>query len=136
MRKKNFKNHQKPCNTIRLKSLINATAQIRELKSELKHYKKLCGEFFTDSVLAQRKIKMEIERTAFYADLVEHLKWHVISKKSIEEIEQAKKDYKDFESRRLEAKIKCLNEMRTCEMMVNGKYVKKEVLKPVISLPV
>lgn len=86
--------------------------------------KKLYIDEATEHCKAERRLKIEIQRTAFYCDCVEVLNLILIDAKSLskEEIEAKLNEYREFKQKAYQTFVERKDDLNKIELSVYGKY--------------
>ena len=122
------RNKQKVFNPCTLDKLVRANKQIKKLKSELTKSEKQYGELLIDKAETEARWRILRRSIADYPDRLEYLNFHVLNSKNMEELEKAKEAYKKFERYSFDEFQKAHNELKTVNLLVNGKNITKDVL--------
>ena len=98
--------------------------QLLASEQERNKFKKLYIDEATEHYKAERRLKIEIERTAFYCDCIEALNLILIDAKSLskEEIEAKLNEYREFKQKAYQTFVKRKDELNKIELSVYGKY--------------
>lgn len=93
-------------------------------QQERNKFKKLYIDEATEHYKAERRLKIEIQRTAFYCDCVEVLNLILIDAKSLskEEIEAKINEYREFKQKAYQTFVERQDELNKIELSVYGKY--------------
>lgn len=93
-------------------------------EQERNKLKKLYIDEATEHYKAERRLKIEIQRTAFYCDCVEVLNLILIDVKSLskEEIEAKLNEYREFKQKAYQTFVERKDELNKIELSVYGKY--------------
>lgn len=107
-----------------LDSVIKLKIKLNESEQERNKFKKLYIDEATEHYKAERRLKIEIERTAFYCDCVEVLNLILIDAKSLskEEIEAKLNEYREFKQKAYQTFVERKDELNKIELSVCGKY--------------
>lgn len=107
-----------------LDSVIKLKIKLNESEQERNKFKKLYIDEATEHYKAERRLKIEIERTAFYCDCVEVLNLILIDAKSLskEEIEAKLNEYREFKQKAYQTFVERKDELNKIELSVYGKY--------------
>ena len=122
------RNKQKVYNPCTLDKLARANKQIKKLKSELTKSEKRYGELLIDKAETEARWRILRRSIADYADRLEYLTFHGLNSKNMEELEKAKEAYKKFERYSFGEFQKAYNELKTVNLLANGKNITKDVL--------
>ena len=98
--------------------------QLLASEQERNKLKKLYIDEATEHYKAERRLKIEIQRTAFYCDCVEALNLILIDAKSLskEEIEAKLNEYREFKQKAYQTFVERKDELNKIELSVCGKY--------------
>ena len=98
--------------------------QLLASEQERNKLKKLYLDEATEHYKAERRLKIEIQRTAFYCDCVEALNLILIDAKSLskEEIEAKLNEYREFKQKAYQTFVERKDELNKIELSVYGKY--------------
>lgn len=98
--------------------------QLLASEQERNKLKKLYIDEATEHYKAERRLKIEIQRTAFYCDCVEVLNLILIDVKSLskEEIEAKLNEYREFKQKAYQTFVERKDELNKIELSVYGKY--------------
>jgi len=98
--------------------------QLLASEQERNELKKLYIDEATEHYKAERHLKIEIQRTAFYCDCVEVLNLILIDAKSLskEEIEAKLNEYREFKQKAYQIFVERKDELNKIELSVCGKY--------------
>lgn len=98
--------------------------QLLASEQERNKLKKLYIDEATEHYKAERRLKIEIQRTAFYCDCVEALNLILIDAKSLskEEIEAKINEYREFKQKAYQTFVERKDELNKIELSVYGKY--------------
>ncbi len=98
--------------------------QLLACEQERNKLKKLYIDEATEHYKAERRLKIEIQRTAFYCDCVEVLNLILIDVKSLskEEIEAKLNEYREFKQKAYQTFVERKDELNKIELSVYGKY--------------
>ena len=98
--------------------------QLLASEQERNKLKKLYIDEATEHYKAERRLKIEIQRTAFYCDCVEVLNLILIDVKSLskEEIETKLNEYREFKQKAYQTFVERKDELNKIELSVYGKY--------------
>lgn len=98
--------------------------QLLASEQERNKLKKLYIDEATEHYKAERRLKIEIQRTAFYCDCVEALNLILIDAKSLskEEIEAKLNEYREFKQKAYQTFVERKYELNKIELSVYGKY--------------
>lgn len=98
--------------------------QLLASEQERNKLKKLYIDEATEHYKAERRLKIEIQRTAFYCDCVEALHLILIDAKSLskEEIEDKLNEYREFKQKAYQIFVERKGELNKIELSVYGKY--------------
>lgn len=98
--------------------------QLLASEQERNKLKKLYIDEATEHYKAERRLKIEIQRTAFYCDCVEALNLILIDAKSLskEEIEAKLNEYREFKQKAYQTFVERKDELNKIELSVYGKY--------------
>lgn len=98
--------------------------QLLASEQERNKLKKLYIDEATEHYKAERRLKIEIQRTAFYCDCVEALNLILIDAKSLskEEIEAKLNEYREFKQKAYQTFVERKDELNKIEISVYGKY--------------
>lgn len=109
---------------VNLDSVIKLKIKLNESEQERNKLKKLYIDEATEHYKAERRLKIEIERTAFYCDCVEVLNLILIDVKSLskEEIEAKLNEYREFKQKAYQTFVERKDELNKIELSVYGKY--------------
>lgn len=109
---------------VNLDSVIKLKIKLNESEQERNKFKKLYIDEATEHYKAERRLKIEIERTAFYCDCVEALNLILIDAKSLskEEIEAKLNEYREFKQKAYQTFVERKDELNKIELSVYGKY--------------
>ena len=107
-----------------LYSIIKMQERIRKSEQVTNKYKQLYIDMATEHYKAERRLKIEIQRTAFYCDCVETLNLILIDAKSLskEEIEAKLNEYREFKQKAYQTFVERKDELNKIELSVYGKY--------------
>ena len=109
---------------VNLDSVIKLQIKLNESEQERNKLKKLYIDEATEHYKAERRLKIEIQRTAFYCDCVEVLNLILIDVKSLskEEIEAKLNEYREFKQKAYQTFVERKEELNKIELSVYGKY--------------
>lgn len=109
---------------VNLDSVIKLQIKLNESEQERRKLKKLYTDKATEHYKAERRLKIEIQRTAFYCDCVEALNLILIDAKSLskEEIEAKLNEYREFKQKAYQTFVERKDELNKIELSVYGKY--------------
>lgn len=109
---------------VNLDSVIKLQIKLNESEQERNKLKKLYIDEATEHYKAERRLKIEIQRTAFYCDCVEVLNLILIDVKSLskEEIEAKLNEYREFKQKAYQTFVERKDELNKIELSVYGKY--------------
>lgn len=109
---------------VNLDSVIKLQIKLNESEQERNKLKKLYIDEATEHYKAERRLKIEIQRTAFYCDCVEALNLILIDAKSLskEEIEAKLNEYREFKQKAYQTFVERKDELNKIELSVCGKY--------------
>lgn len=109
---------------VNLDSVIKLKIKLNESEQERNKFKKLYIDEATEHYKAERRLKIEIERAAFYCDCVEALNLILIDAKSLskEEIEAKLNEYREFKQKAYQTFVERKDELNKIELSVYGKY--------------
>lgn len=98
--------------------------QLLASEQERNKLKKLYIDETTEHYKAERRLKIEIQRTAFYCDCVEALNLILIDAKSLskERIEAKLNEYREFKQKAYQTFVERKDELNKIELSVCGKY--------------
>ena len=98
--------------------------QLLASEQERNKLKKLYIDEAVEHYKAERRLKIEIQRTAFYCDCVEALNLILIDAKSLskEEIEAKLNEYREFKQKAYQTFVERKDELNKIELSVYGKY--------------
>lgn len=98
--------------------------QLLASEQERNKLKKLYIDEATEHYKAERRLKIEIQRTAFYCDCVEVLNLILIDATSLskEEIEAKLNEYREFKQKAYQTFVERKDELNKIELSVCGKY--------------
>lgn len=109
---------------VNLDSVIKLKIKLNESEQERNKLKKLYIDEATEHYKAERRLKIEIQRTAFYCDCVEVLNLILIDAKSLskERIEAKLNEYREFKQKAYQTFVERKDELNKIELSVYGKY--------------
>ena len=109
---------------VNLDSVIKLQIKLNESEQERNKLKKLYIDEATEHYKAERRLKIEIQRTAFYCDCVEVLNLILIDVKSLskEEIEAKLNEYREFKQKAYQTFVERKDELNKIELSVYGEY--------------
>lgn len=98
--------------------------QLLASEQERNKLKKQYIDEATEHYKAERRLKIEIQRTAFYCDCAEALNLILIDAKSLskEEIEAKLNEYREFKQKAYQTFVERKDELNKIELSVCGKY--------------